>query len=416
MDTTARQHPACTNSSLADRHKSVPVDDTGIEHAGKMKLGVVPDEGYMTEGGQHRERSGSSFTATDSLETVGARVKQLMDAMNEIARCGVPSVDISIPMTVFVGDQSVGKSSLIEGISGVKVPRDTGTCTRCVLQITTKESDQQDGAWSCTIYLRKHFDLYDAPLINPITGKPEPFGPWGPKDQPESTHFASISDPNDMERLLRAAQLATLTPSSVNPVAFADLPIARLEQIEANVEFSPNVVSVEVTGPKLPNLSFYDLPGVISQTVYSENNYLVKLVKAVVKSYVQNPHALILLACSMENDLENSTAASLVRKAGAEDRCIGVLTKPDRLAAGASIEMWHEVFSGRRFALRHGYYVTRQPSQAELKMNMSHQGAKNVEHSFFLEEPWVNHFAEYQDHFGSWNLQAALSVKLAEQI
>ena len=40
------------------------------------------------------------------------------------------SNDIDVPQITVVGQQSAGKSSLIEAMSGVPFPRDKGTCTR----------------------------------------------------------------------------------------------------------------------------------------------------------------------------------------------------------------------------------------------------------------------------------------------
>lgn len=52
--------------------------------------------------------------------------------------------------------------------------------------------------------------------------------------------------------------------------------------------------------------------------------YLVKLVKNLVKEYVRPQESLVLLACSMESDMANSSAGKLVRGMGAEHRCIGM--------------------------------------------------------------------------------------------
>ena len=39
-------------------------------------------------------------------------------------------VDIDLPQIAVIGSQSAGKSSLIESISGITLPRASGTCTR----------------------------------------------------------------------------------------------------------------------------------------------------------------------------------------------------------------------------------------------------------------------------------------------
>ena len=44
--------------------------------------------------------------------------------------CRRADVDLDIPAIVVMGWQSAGKSSLVEAISGITLPRASGTCTR----------------------------------------------------------------------------------------------------------------------------------------------------------------------------------------------------------------------------------------------------------------------------------------------
>ena len=46
-----------------------------------------------------------------------------MPKMDELEAAGVDASGINLPKIVVVGDQSAGKSSLIEAISGINVPR-----------------------------------------------------------------------------------------------------------------------------------------------------------------------------------------------------------------------------------------------------------------------------------------------------
>jgi GTPase SAR1 family protein len=43
--------------------------------------------------------------------------------------------DVPIPKIAMIGDQRSGKSSLVEALSDIKVPRNSGTCTRCLMEI-----------------------------------------------------------------------------------------------------------------------------------------------------------------------------------------------------------------------------------------------------------------------------------------
>ena len=44
--------------------------------------------------------------------------------------CCSADIDLDIPTIAAIGWQSAGKSSLIEAISGITLPRGSGTCTR----------------------------------------------------------------------------------------------------------------------------------------------------------------------------------------------------------------------------------------------------------------------------------------------
>ena len=49
-------------------------------------------------------------------------------------------VDIDLPQIAVIGSQSAGKSSLIESISGITLPRAAGTCTRYIFSVLSQIS------------------------------------------------------------------------------------------------------------------------------------------------------------------------------------------------------------------------------------------------------------------------------------
>jgi hypothetical protein len=141
------------------------------------------------------------------------------------------------------------------------------------------------------------------------------------------------------------------------------------------------------------------------------------------KEYVASEHSLILLTHSLGEDLANSTAASLVHKAKADDRVIGVLTKPDALPKSQEYKELRAILEGRKFALKHGYYICKQPSQIQLMdPHHTYERARREEMEFFNTTSWTRQFAEITDsldrpmreRYGTAQLQNALSQKLAE--
>jgi interferon-induced GTP-binding protein Mx1 len=53
---------------------------------------------------------------------------------------------------VVVGDQSSGKSSVLEAISGIPFPRGSGLCTRCPIRTIMKRSRESE-QWRATAHI-----------------------------------------------------------------------------------------------------------------------------------------------------------------------------------------------------------------------------------------------------------------------
>ena len=249
--------------------------------------------------------------------------------------------------------------------------------------------------------------------INKYEGatRARPLGPWILQDS-EDFIFAQTSEKGDVANLLEWAQIATLNPSSSQEdyipgsTTFKANPVCQLK-------FSPNVVRLEISGPELPNLAFYDLPGVINVSDVPEEAYLVDLVKNLVKQYTKAENCINLLTLPMTDDPANSSASRLIRDEGAEARTVGVLTKPDRVQEAESLDQWVQILAGQRFELGHGYFVVK--NNPNLAVN--HATARTQEEVFFdNNQPWASTLQSYSPRFGTLKLQAFLSQLLTAQI
>jgi hypothetical protein len=163
----------------------------------------------------------------------------------------------------------------------------------------------------------------------------------------------------------------------------------------------------------LPDLSFYDLPGVISQAEHDHERYLVSLVENLVKVYISQDNYIVLLALPMTKYVTNSRAAHIMRDIpGAKERTLGVLTKPDCIQTGESYAQWVDILEGDKFALGHGYYVVcNNPDPA-----IEHSRARQDEAVFFAKSPWATDLSAYQDRFGTGHLPEVLSSLLLDQV
>ncbi|KAF8246742.1 hypothetical protein K440DRAFT_601938 [Wilcoxina mikolae CBS 423.85] len=357
------------------------------------------------------------------LGVLGGGMRDMVDLVNRLRASGIEDLGLPLPRIAVVGNQSAGKSSLIEAISGIKVPRYSGTCTRCPLEISLSEAASPDQPWSCRIFLRlkKQYE--------PNRGG----NPWVLRQgEARQVHFLDLTDKSEVESALSRAQTAILNPSK-NWTTFAASDYRRDDAVggrggpfngrcsdsnsEDNLEvkFSPNVVVMEITAPDLPNLSFIDLPGVIQTTETNNENYLIDLVGGLVEEYVREPDCLILLAMTMKDDAVNQSASRLARDLG-EDRTIGALTKPDTVEAGDH-EQWINILRGHSHRLRHGYFVTKQPNQDALNKGIDNLTARRQEAEFFRNTPpWNRELRDLRDRFGTPKLAHYLSKELGKLI
>lgn len=111
-------------------------------------------------------------------------------------------------------------------------------------------------------------------------------------------------DKTDLERILRLAQVAILCPSRNAHE------ILRANDLKAGTElsFSPNIISLNIEGPDLAELSMIDLPGAIN---VNQDQAMVGLVKQLLEMYLEDQHTVILMAIQASNDVSPSTAIQL---------------------------------------------------------------------------------------------------------
>ncbi|KAF7319138.1 hypothetical protein HMN09_00250200 [Mycena chlorophos] len=321
------------------------------------------------------------------------RRKELLALISQLRAVGAQG-ELDLPRITVIGNQSAGKSSVVEAISGIKVPRDPGTCTRCPMECRLSSSEDP---WSCRISIRHEFDAAGKPLR-----------------EVAEVHFCNVKRKDDVELALRRAQFAVLNPH-VDPAGVAKMSAAELKDGVPGgrtLEFSRNVIVVAVEGPELTDLVFLDLPGVIQNA----EKHVVEMVENMVKSHIGG-NSLILVALPMTDDIENQKALRLAREQDPHGRrTIGVLTKPDMLGIGSKArDLWLDVIEGRKHPLHHGYYCTRQPDDSERSKNPSTAELRLAESTFFENTaPWSK--SVHSNRFGMDNLVSTLSALLVQII
>lgn len=157
----------------------------------------------------------------------------LNNLVRNLRQVGTEEV-VPLPKIAVIGNQSSGKSSLIEAICQIQVPRASGTCTRCPMEVILRTSDEQE--WYGEVKLRR--------------------------ENMEIIPFATLTSREEVPMVLRQAQLALLNPSSS---ALSFLNQNYLENYQSDRSFTRDTVVLEITGADV-DVTLIDLPGII-QTV-----------------------------------------------------------------------------------------------------------------------------------------------------
>lgn len=360
----------------------------------------VPDEGSFFQ---------------ESFKDIAKKLKAFNDALGELQQLGV-SHDVQLPELVLVGDQSAGKSSLMSGLAQLDLPRSEGTCTRCPLHIRVSMNPE----WSCRVWLRKQYTYSppeDGRILETDVTEADPFFPWKAKGSTDIHEFKTMKDNTEIEEVLRWAQVAILNDDQ-NHALFvpgsgsiaSNMPISEAAE-RTSAKFSPNIVALEIKGPDLPDLSFYDMPGIFQNPADARDDYLVSVVTNLSKAYINHPSAIIMCSMPMNSDAENSSTFGLTRKLGASNRTIGVLTKADLLPSEGSHDQWLAIMRGQTHKTGLGYFITSRPQGKTLEELGEWEDDMFVKHQ---NDRWPSEFYTFGDRCGVEKLKIFLSEKLAE--
>ncbi|KAG6810925.1 hypothetical protein H0H92_009760 [Tricholoma furcatifolium] len=345
----------------------------------------------------------SGFSTPDDVQNAGPQLsqtsRQMLDLVNRLHSTGV-QVDIDLPQIAVIGSQSAGKSSLIEAISGVTLPRAAGTCTRCPTECRLSQST---AAWKCIVELRimENGKLSSTKFGDPIMSK------------------------EDVEDRIRRAQWAILNPTLRKAHGERHFLTGNDHGDILEESFSNSYVSLQISGPDVPDLSFVDLPGLIAGVGMTGNSGDIELVKNLVATYIKRPSTIILLTVACETDFQNQGAQEMAKLYDPKGKrtvaklmlwALGVLTKPDRIPTSEEPN-WVSIIKNEKEPLENGWYCVKQPSSQQISSGMTWAKARKSEDEFFASTAvWSELDPIYQKYLRTSNLVDRLSSILSDLI
>jgi Dynamin family/Dynamin central region len=346
-------------------------------------------------------------SSTSQPLTQAEKIKAMVRCVNNLRYLGVES-EVPLPKICVVGDQSAGKSSLIEALSGISVPRAEGCCTRCPLEVNLIS---KDGLWECQVFLMKSYDYLTDSKTSHKASRKHPMGRWSPRGGSEAHPFGVTMNRHEVHDLIHRAQLAILNPSAdlARYIPSGDTEISS----NLEVKFSPNIIRLDIQGPEYCNLSFTDLPGIIAMPEVKSEQFLVDVVANLTKDHIGRRSSIVILTLPMTTDVENSKAFALIQEHNAEERTLGVLTKPDRVQSQGELTRWQEMLlDNSSFRLGHGFHAVMMHPDTKL----SREAALGQEAGFFDRGDWQPTKLAAPGKLGIQSLTLGLESLLATKI
>ncbi|KAF5624987.1 interferon-regulated resistance GTP-binding protein [Fusarium sp. NRRL 52700] len=282
--------------------------------------------------------------------------------------------DVKLPQIVVVGDQSAGKSSVLEALTGTPFPRDAGACTRFATEIRMRRA--------------KETKL----KVSIIPDKTRPYN-----DQARLLQWGGdVTGDTPFDAMMRDAT-ELIAPKSI-PGRFA----------------ARDILVVEKEGPDMPLLTLVDLPGLVRVANRDQSESDIQTIEALSDRYMKSSRTIILAVIGGNNDY---VQAPILKKARHFDpkgsRTIGVLTKPDMTERIGLEEKFIELVTNKdpenNFKL--GWYVLLNPGPGEQWQTPEDRARREAE--FFSRGKWATLPPEM---WGIGALRAKLSTQLQRHI
>jgi GTPase SAR1 family protein len=301
----------------------------------------------------------------------GDEQRGLLDELDKLREHGVDKY-VELPQIVVVGDQSSGKSSVLEAISELPFPRSSIRCTRFATQIKLRHS-------------------LETSLKVGIIPDPK----RTPQERQRLAQFPSTFPPNTPFRDIMDLATKYIVPD--NKASFC----------------SKDVFSIEMSGPTKPHLTIVDLPGLIQAANNHQTQADVDSIKELAYDYMKNQRTIILAIVSAASDLELQPV--LAREARQFDptgaRTLGIITKPDKTETPEREAQFLELARNENIKFKLGWHVLR--NRAPNEMDATSEERKRTEKKFFQSTSWSQ---LGPDKFGIETLRTKLSQELIKHI
>nr|XP_009927718.1 PREDICTED: interferon-induced GTP-binding protein Mx-like [Haliaeetus albicilla] len=256
------------------------------------------------------------------------KIRPCIDLIDSLRALGIEK-DLALPAIAVIGDQSSGKSSVLEALSGVALPRGNGIVTRCPLELKLKR----------------------IPASQPWKGK---------------ICYRNISvelqNASEVEKAIRQAQdVVAGTRGAI----------------------SGELISLEIRSPDVPDLTLIDLPGIARVAVGDQPKDIGEQIKMLLKKIIGCKETLNLVVVPCNVDIATTEALKMAQEVDPSgERTLGILTKPDLVDRGTE-ESILNIIRNLVIPLKKGYMIVKCRGQQDIHNKVALAAAIQQERKFF---------------------------------
>ncbi|XP_072708285.1 interferon-induced GTP-binding protein Mx-like [Ciconia boyciana] len=256
------------------------------------------------------------------------KIRPCIDLIDSLRALGIEK-DMALPAVAVIGDQSSGKSSVLEALSGIALPRGNGIVTRCPLELKLKRIPATQ-AWKGKICYR--------------------------------SIGIELQNASEVEKAIRDAQDTVAGTRGA---------------------ISGELISLEIQSPDVPDLTLIDLPGIARVAMGDQPKDIGEQIKMLLKKIIGCKETLNLVVVPCNVDIATTEALKMAQEVDPSgERTLGILTKPDLVDRGTE-ESIVNIIRNRVIPLKKGYMIVKCRGQQDIQSKLSLATAIQQERKFF---------------------------------
>lgn len=280
--------------------------------------------------------------------------RQLLDILDKLRQHEL-DLKLDLPRLVVFGDQSSGKSSVLEAIVQMKLPKKDTLCTRFAIELFLRSADTV--SWSAEIIPHKSCTELQK------------------KEYAEFGLIIAFKVKNPH------LEIATIVEEAAKAMGIGG---------RTGATFSRACLRIKLQGPDLLDLDVVDTPGLYHGDGEEQSAQDAPMIREIAEEYMNQQSTIIVAIVSARHEIGGQQVTALARTHDPQRlRTLGILTKPDSIEGENQANQFVRLVQNKIIdpKLKLGWHVLKNPSWNQGQL--THQERVTMEQSFLAGGIWA---------------------------